>query len=81
MRLWRRIEALPSAQELFGEIMRAAQMGMTLVGTSVCDERAFSAMSFLKSLLRASLSTNLALCMRLKLQDEFDHESIPYHEL
>ena len=52
MRLWRRIEALPSAQELFGEIMRAAQMGMTLVGTSVCDERAFSAMSFPKSLLR-----------------------------
>jgi hypothetical protein len=61
--------------------MRAARLGMTLVGTSVADERAFSAMTFVKNVLRASLSTTLVLCMRMKLQEWFDLESFPYHEL
>jgi hypothetical protein len=38
-------------------------------------------MIFVKNVLRASLSTNLALCMHIKLQEWFDLETFPYHEL
>jgi hypothetical protein len=79
--LWRAVEALPASTSLYGEIMRAARLGLTLVGTSVCDERAFSAMTFIKNVLRTSLSTNLALCMRMKLQQWFDLDTFPYHAL
>jgi len=78
--MWTRVSQLPAAQELYGETMRAAQMGMTMVGTSVMDERAFSAMTFIKNRLRSSLSKNLQLCMRTKLQRHFDLDSFPYHE-
>jgi hypothetical protein len=53
--MWGGIEALPSSDALYGEIMKAARLGMTLVGTSVADERAFSAMIFVKNVLRACL--------------------------
>jgi hypothetical protein len=69
------MEALPSSDALYGEIKRAARLGMTLAGTSVADERVFSAMTFVKNVLRASLSTNLALCVRTKLQEWFDLET------
>jgi hypothetical protein len=68
VRLWRGIESLPNSGVLYGEIMRAARLGMTLVGTSVADERAFSCMTFIKNNLWTRLSTNLALCMHMKLQ-------------
>jgi hypothetical protein len=55
VRMWGGIEALPSSDALYGEIMKAARLGMTLVGTSVADERAFSAMIFVKNVLRACL--------------------------
>jgi hypothetical protein len=41
VRLKRGIERLPNSKSLYGEIMRAARLGMNLVGTSVADERAF----------------------------------------
>jgi hypothetical protein len=61
--------------------MRAARLGMTLVGTSVADERAFSCMTFIKNNVQTRLSTNLALCMHMKLQEWFDLDTFPYHTL
>jgi hypothetical protein len=54
---------------------------MTLVGTSVADERALRCMTFIEHDLRTRLSTNLPLCMHMKLQEWFDLENFPYHTL
>jgi hypothetical protein len=43
VRLWRGIESLPNSEILYGGSMRAARLGMTLVGNSVADKRAFRA--------------------------------------
>jgi hypothetical protein len=37
--MWRRVQSLPSAATLYGETMRAAKLGMTMVGTSVTSVR------------------------------------------
>jgi hypothetical protein len=79
--MWRGIASLPAAEQLYGQIMKLAQIGMTLVGTSVSDERAFAAMTFVKNCLRSALTTHLPLCMRMKLQEEYDLSSFPYHLL
>jgi hypothetical protein len=81
VRMWRGIATLPAAEQLYGQIMKLAKIGMTLVGTSVSDERAFSAMTFVKNSLRSSLITHLPLCMRMKLQEEYDLSSFPYQLL
>jgi hypothetical protein len=49
--------------------------------SSVSDERALSALSFVKISLWSSLTTHLPLCMRMKLQEEYDLSSFPYHLL
>jgi hypothetical protein len=77
--MWRGIASLPVTEQLYGQIMKLAQIGMTLVGTSVSDERAFSAMTFAKNFLWSSLTRHQPLCMRMKLQDEYDLSSLPYH--
>jgi hypothetical protein len=76
--MWRRMEQLPAAATLYGETMRVAKLGMTMVATSVMDERAFSAMSFIKNRLRARLTKSLQLCMRAKLQQHFNVDTFPY---
>jgi hypothetical protein len=81
VRLWRGIESLPNSEILYGKIMRAARLVMTLVGTSVADKRAFSCMTFIKKHLWTCLSTHLALCMHMKLQEWFDLDTLPYHTL
>jgi len=81
VRMWHGVDALPNSSNLYGEIMRLAKLGMTLVGTSVIDERAFSSMTFVKNCLRASLTTHLPVCVRMKLQEEYDLDSFPYHLL
>jgi hypothetical protein len=50
---------------------------MTLVGTSIMDERAFVTMTFVQNCLGASLRTHLPLCVRMKLQEEYDEETFP----
>jgi hypothetical protein len=77
VRMWRGIASLPAAEQLYGQIMKLAQIGMTLVGTIASDERAFSAMTFVKNSLRSSLTAHLPLCMRMKLQDEYGLSSFP----
>jgi hypothetical protein len=47
------------------------------------DERAFSAMTFVKNCLQSMLTMHLPLCMRMKVQEEydlssFDLSSFPY---
>jgi hypothetical protein len=70
--MWRGIDALPNSEVLYGEFMRVAKLGMiigchmTLVGTCVMDERAFSTMTFVQNCLRARLTTHLPLCVRMK---------------
>jgi hypothetical protein len=81
VRMRRGIASLPAAEQLYGQIMKLAQIEMTLVGTSVSDERAFSAATFTKNFLRSNLATHLPLCMRMKLQDEYGLRSFPYHLL
>jgi hypothetical protein len=49
---------------------------MALVGTSVSDESAFTAMVFVKICLQFSLTTHLAMCTRMKLQEENDLSSL-----
>jgi hypothetical protein len=75
------IDALPNSDVLYGEVMRLAKLGMTLVGTSVMDERAFSTMTFVNNCLRAILTTHLPLCARMKVQEEYDLETFPYSAL
>jgi hypothetical protein len=48
------------------------RFGLTLVSTSVCDERVSSEMSFRSNVPRTSLFTYIALSMRMKLQQGFD---------
>jgi hypothetical protein len=79
--MWRGIATLRAAEQLYGQIMKLAKIGMTLIGTSVSDKRAFSAMTFVKNPLWSSLTTHLPLCMRMKLQEEYDLSSFPYHLL
>jgi hypothetical protein len=79
--MWRDIASLPAAEQLYGQIMKLAQIGMELVGASVSDERAFSAMTFVEHFLRSSLTTHLPLCMRMKLQDEYGLSSFLCHSL
>jgi hypothetical protein len=51
VRLWRGIESLPNSEVLYREIMRAARLYITLVGTSVADEMALSCMAFIQKQL------------------------------
>jgi hypothetical protein len=44
---------------------------MVIVGSSVEDERLFSAMNFVKSVVRNRLSDKLEACIRAKVQTQF----------
>jgi hypothetical protein len=76
MRMWWGIASLPAAEQLCGEIMKLAQIGMTLLGTNMSNERAFSAMVFVKNCLQSTLTTHLPLSMKVK--EEYDLSSFPY---
>jgi hypothetical protein len=66
---------------MYGVVMRLAKVGITLVGSSVMDERAFYTMFFVQSCLRVSLRTQLPLCVRMKLQEEYNVEMFSYFVL
>jgi hypothetical protein len=77
--MWQRISrGGDSAVNQIGEFMKVARLLMTIIGTSVGDERAFSAMTFVKNRLRASLEQHLELCVRVKEQSLFNQENFPY---
>jgi hypothetical protein len=78
--MWRGIDALPNSDVLY-RVMRLAKLGMTLVGTSVMDERALSTMILVKRCLHASLRTHLPLYIRMKLQEQYDFEMLSYSAL
>jgi hypothetical protein len=81
VRMLRGIDALRNSDVLYGEVMRLAELGITLVGTSGMDERAFSTMTFVKNCLRARLTTPSPLCVRMKVQEDYDLETCPYSAL
>jgi hypothetical protein len=78
--LCRALRTAPNAGTLCSETLRLAKVGMSLIGASVEDERAFSAMTFKKNCLRATCTTNLPLCVSIKLQKEFEYDSFPFWE-
>ena len=51
---------------------------MTLLGTSVEDERLFSLLAFVQNKQRNRLDAHLEPCMRMKAQTLFDDETFPY---
>jgi hypothetical protein len=51
---------------------------MSLVATSMSDERALSERTLVKHCLRPSLTTYLPMCMRMKLLEVYDVSSVPY---
>ena len=64
-----------------GEFIKFANLLMTVTGTSVGDERAFSAMGYVKNCWRSSLDKNLELCVRVKGQTLFNVDNFPYEEV
>jgi hypothetical protein len=59
--LCRALRTAPNADTLRSETLRLAKVGMSLIGASVEDERAFSAMTFIKKLLAAYTHDKLAI--------------------
>jgi hypothetical protein len=57
--------------------MRDARLGMTLVGTSAADERAFSCMAFMKKQLADTSVYKLSPLHAMKLEEWFDLVTFP----
>jgi hypothetical protein len=66
---------------LYGEIIRAARLGVSMVGTIVADERAFSCMTFVKKQLADTSVDKLGPLHAMKLQEWFDLVTFPHHTL
>jgi hypothetical protein len=61
--------------------MAVAEVAFTMVSGSVADERAFSAMNFIKKYLRNRLDTNLEACLLVHMQDMFTTAIFPCEHL
>lgn len=59
----------------------AANIVLTMISGSVADERAFSAMKFIKNDLRNRLDVNLEACLLAYMQNFFTTGNFPYAEL
>jgi hypothetical protein len=80
--MWRKLSSAGlNSENQVGEFMKLARVLMTVVGTSVSDERAFSAMTFVKNSLRSSLEEHLEACVRVKEQTLFDLTTFPHTEV
>lgn len=78
--LWQRMTTVDAAEVQLSEYVKLAKIAMTVVGTSVNDERAFSAMSFVKSPERNRLEEHLEVAVRAKYQGQFTYETFPIQE-
>ena len=63
------------------EWLVVASIALMMVSGSVADERAFSAMNFIKNVLRNRLHVNLEACVMMYAQDMLTTASFPYEEL
>jgi hypothetical protein len=70
----------PTAGDRLRSFMPLLSIYMVIVGSSVEDERLFSAMNFVKSVVRNRLSDNLEACIRVKVQTQFTRYNFPYME-
>ena len=75
---WSLLSAVPFYQTAISEFIKVGEIALTMVGGSVEDERAFSAMNFLKNKHRNRLDTNLAVCMRMKMQNLYSLNTFPF---
>jgi hypothetical protein len=80
--MWRKLSSAGvNSENQVGEFMKLARLLMTVVGTSVSDERAFSARTFVKNSLRSSLDKHLEACVRVKEQTLFDLTTFPHTDV
>lgn len=76
---WRALMLVSELAEVYvGQYAKLAQILMTLLGTSVEDERLFSLLAFVQNKQRNRLDAHLEPCMRMKAQTLFDDETFPY---
>ena len=78
--LWQRMTTSDATEVQLSEYITLAKLAMTVVGTSMNDERAFSAMSFVKSPERNRLDEHLEVAVRAKYQGQFTYETFPIQE-
>ena len=78
--LWQSMTTSDAAEVRLSEYIKLAKLAMTVVGTSVNDERAFSAISFVKSPERNRLDEHLEVAVRAKYQGQFTYETFPMQE-
>jgi hypothetical protein len=78
--MWRLLKTSPSVESRIPQSFRVAEIAVALVGTSVNDERTFSAMNRVTGEDRNSLKTHLELCVRFVEQRQFTLSSFPYEK-
>jgi hypothetical protein len=69
-----------TTSQALSEFIKLAKLALTVVGTIVNDERALSAMSFVKTPEKNGLDKHLELAVRAKYQGQFTFQKIPTDE-
>jgi hypothetical protein len=78
--MWKKLSGSESSSNQLGEFIKLAKLSLTILGTSVNDERVFSAMSVVKNNTRNRLERHLELAVRLMHQGQFTVQEFPYKE-
>jgi hypothetical protein len=78
--MWSMLTQSEHGEAELSDFIRLAKLALTVVGTSVNDERAFSAMSFVKTPERNGLGRHLELAVRAKYQGQFTFQTFPTDE-
>jgi hypothetical protein len=81
VQFWRSMSSFEVIPQKCSEWIKVAKIALTMVSGSVADERAFSAMNFIKNDLRNRLDTNLEACLLTYMQDMFTTATFPYAKL
>ena len=76
--LWTRMSESSYFVEHCSEWIKLARIAVVMVAVSVEDKGVFSAMNFVCSDRRSSLSTHLEACVRMKVQEVFNLDNFPY---
>ena len=77
--LWQRVTSSSVLSAGITEFLRLVKLGLTMVGTSVENERVFSSKTFLDNDLRPLKDEHLNVCLRaFKSKGHYTLESFPY---
>jgi hypothetical protein len=80
VKMWQIMTQSDQSVAQLSEFIKLGKLALTVVGTSVNDERAFSAMSFVKKPERNALDKHLEVAVRAKYQGQFDYRNFPIEE-